>query len=1091
MRPELSIFLFQRLLDADTLPPTAIIREYRLVLESIFGELTQHEGRYFDSLYARMQFVFDAQEVPKSISTALNEVRKRLSGIDLDPEELTVLKKELALAIAHFSGLPVPESLVDQIQDIPSFGLAPHPTEQEVVHLKICVQTISALEARNGSIYFNIVGKEEWLGDIQLDLWDGQHIRFSYLHSIVRPYQTLRVLAAKQIDAHRFTNAAATLVVLEPDILLDISDLAECFDTKTDTPLLFIVKKLMPQQTSTAMFSGTMVNAMFDAAVRSPEPDLVQTYRAAAGEQAFQSAVVGKQELVNIYTEIKTNHWKNLITQANHLRARQVRIEPSFMSDTFGLQGRLDCLVEKDSDPNVKDILELKGGTPPVEGSRISHKMQVTGYNLLLRSAFGPERKGSSVIFYSKAQEDPLRNVLNDHLNEHRLLTLRNQVIDLILRLATQDTSVLDAICEDAAKGLISFQAKHFIQFQQIWNNTSEPLKSYYVHYLGFLCREYLCARTGAYSSVDREDTNDGFAALWRRSEAEKKLTFSILTNLEILSIDEAGTRITFTREPAEHSFREGDLIILYPKSGEALEPMKHQFVKARIESLEREKLIINLNHGQISQHYFASFSKWVIEPDLYDKSYWANAADMYLLLTADKRKQALLMGSIEPIKTIAPTTADTTERIIEQAEQAKDYFLIQGPPGTGKTSKVLTEMVGRLVAKKESAVVVAFTNRAVDEIALQLEKKGVPFLKLGSKGSGAEKQLKAFCNEGNIDLARKQVQDHQIFLATVASMSGKIDQLMRLKEDLHTLIVDEASQLTEPQINGMICRFKKFILIGDQNQLPPVVTQDRSFTNVDDPALLEMGLNNLGASLFERLINNARKKGWHHAYGMLEKHYRMHEEIARLVNPWYGHKLITGLERQRASLTGISTGSTDAWDAIFSFSRKLFIPSNYDPSFKMNRDEADNVYSILSWLKQTMGKGFNPKEDVGVITPWRTQIALIREKLSEDDVLRQVQVDTIERYQGSEKKIIIVSFAVSHARELAMIESPTEFKYEEGEEIKAIAVERKLLVTISRAKERIILLGYKPALLKQAQYQSLLSRFYEVQLPKVQLNIT
>lgn len=1082
MREELSIFLYQRLLDADQLPPSSQLREYRLVLESLFGELTRTEERYFDSLYARMEFVFDKLQVDPEISRSMKEVRKRLNAADIDPEDLAILKKELALGIAHFSRAPIPDQLVAQIEDLPSFPLIQSAPTQDQVDLRICVQSVSALESRNNSIQFQIFGRDEELGDVQLHLRDQEQFNYSYLHAILRPFHILRVVGA----THRKGTLTfeGGLLVLEPDILLDISDLAECFDSKGDTPLLFIVKKLVPQETTLPMFAGTMVNAIFDAAVRSAEPDLIKTYRSAAGEQAFQSAVFGKQELVHIYTAIRDHHWQNVKAQANHLRARQVRIEPSFMSDTYGLQGRLDCLVEDERDPHVKDILELKGGSPPVLGSRMSHKMQVTGYNLLLRSAFGNDRKGSSVIFYSKAKETPLRNVLNDRASEHRLLTLRNQVIDHILRLAENDEHIFEQINPAVASTLVSFQAVQFSTFFQAWQSANPQVKSYYKKYIGFLCREYLSARTGAYSSADREEDHDGFAALWRRSEAEKKLTYAILTNLEIISISDDGSRIELRREPSEHSFRQGDLVLFYPKSGAIADPMRHQFIKARIESLETDKVLIALNHVQIDRHYFSGYTTWIIEPDIYDKSYWSNAADLFLFLTAAKHKQDLLLGKVAPERVDEVEEPDTTKRIIEQAYRAKEYFLIQGPPGTGKTSRVLTDIVSKIVETEESVVVVAFTNRAVDEIALQLGKRDIPFLKLGSRSSGAEKKLKEFCEQGDIDLARDHVIKHQVFLATVASMSGKIDQLLKLKLNLNTLVVDEASQLTEPQICGMICKFKKFILIGDQNQLPPVVTQDMSFTTIQDPILQDVGIRQLGTSLFERLINQARQNNWHHGYAMLEKHYRMHEEIASLVNPWYGHKLISGSTDQRLSISSLGNANADDLGAIFKQARKIFIPSTYDPTFKRNADEAAKVVSILQWIKRSLGDQFDPFEDVGVITPWRTQIACIREKLSGDEQLKKVQVDTIERYQGSEKKIIIVSLAVSHPRQLSMIESATEFNYQDGDAMKTVQVERKLLVTLSRAKEQIILLGHKPALMKQQVYAELLSKFHHTEWP-------
>lgn len=1081
MREELSVFLYNRLLEAYRQPKQHAVRELRLILESVFGELTKNEGRYFDSLYARMQYVFDKQAVPSALRRSIEQARRCLSGrYAIEEETFLICFRVLVDTIEHFSGTPVPEELRLWLTNVPEFP-EQQSVERQITDLHIVVKTIGPLQARHNSVMFRVEGMEEELGQVSLEVWDGGQIRHAYLHGLLSPWQTIKAIGVRQGEDGCFSVGDQSLLILEPDLLLDISDLAECFDDTRYAALLFVVKKLVPQETSLAMFSGSMVNALFDVAVRKENPDLKETYRAAVGEQGFQAAVFGREKLLTIYDEIRYHHWRNIEPQAIALRKRSIRIEPSFMSDTFGLQGRLDCLMEDPDQPMVKDILELKGGKPPTVGSRTAHRMQVTGYNLLLRSAFGPERKGTSVIFYSKAVEDPLRNVTNDHEAEHQLLSLRNEVVHYLLRLAQNDETVFEEITEKAGAGLPSFQLAHFRSFFQAWQHAGPDVRDYYRLYIGFLCREYLSARTGAYSAVEREDNNDGFAALWRRSEEEKKASFSILTDLEIAEIAENGMRIRLNRKPAEHSFRQGDLILFYPKSGNELRPMEQQFVKARIEEIRQEQVVISLNHGQISRTYFDSHPLWAMEADLYDKSYWANAADLFKMLTADSPKRALYLGYREPKAPLVPVEhPDIAEKIIKQAIQAEDYFLIQGPPGTGKTSRVLTEIVNRICSSGTSAVVVAFTNRAVDEIALQLERREIPFLKLGSKGSGAEDKLKAFCQQGDLEGARQHIIGHQVFLGTVASMSSRIDQLMKIKNELQTLIVDEASQLTEPQIVGMISRFKKFILIGDQNQLPPVVTQDKQFTIVEKKALNAIGLNDLRSSLFERLINLARKNGWHHAYGMLEKHYRMHKEIARLVNPWYGHQLLTGQDRQLEALRPLHVEGADAWNVLFNQSRCLFIPSTYDPSFKTNRDEVEKVVAMLTYLKKALGPSFNPREDVGVITPWRTQIAGIREGLAQDDLLQDVQVDTIERYQGSEKKIIIVSMAVAHSGQLDMMHSPTFFEYNVNGQTKIVSVERKLLVTLSRAKERIILLGYKPALLSQKAFVQALSGFYE-----------
>lgn len=81
------------------------------------------------------------------------------------------------------------------------------------------------------------------------------------------------------------------------------------------------------------------------------------------------------------------------------------------------------------------------------------------------------------------------------------------------------------------------------------------------------------------------------------------------------------------------------------------------------------------------------------------------------------------------------------------------------------------------------------------------------------------------------------------------------------------TAVIDEASQLTEIQLTGVLPYFKKFILVGDQKQLPSVVVQSPLLTATDDPSLNGIGLYDLGDSLFERLYSYMEKNGYDDSY--------------------------------------------------------------------------------------------------------------------------------------------------------------------------------------------------------------------------------
>jgi superfamily I DNA and/or RNA helicase len=195
-----------------------------------------------------------------------------------------------------------------------------------------------------------------------------------------------------------------------------------------------------------------------------------------------------------------------------------------------------------------------------------------------------------------------------------------------------------------------------------------------------------------------------------------------------------------------------------------------------------------------------------------------------------------------------------------------------------------------------------------------------------------------------------------------------------------------------------------------------------------------------------------------------------MHNTIADLVNHYYAGQLVSGRREQEMPFEPAAIEQL-GWERVLSAGRKIFISSPYESTSKMNKTEARWVKSLLQHLRNKYGNSFN-KDRVGVVTPWRTQISLIRELIADDEELQAINIDTVERFQGSENDIIIVSLAVYHAAQMHTLQSIGRFKWEEEE----IEVDRKLLVTLSRAKQQVILLGHAPALQSSVHYRKVLS---------------
>ncbi|MFT4567402.1 MAG: DNA replication ATP-dependent helicase Dna2, partial [Saprospiraceae bacterium] len=206
------------------------------------------------------------------------------------------------------------------------------------------------------------------------------------------------------------------------------------------------------------------------------------------------------------------------------------------------------------------------------------------------------------------------------------------------------------------------------------------------------------------------------------------------------------------------------------------------------------------------------------------------------------------------------------------------------------------------------------------------------------------------------------------------------------------------------------------------------------------------------------------KKNGWDHANGQLTYQGRMHKELMAFPSEhFYAKKLqiIPSLERLTSKLASYASDSILA--SKLSQHRLLFLPSKMDnnsESIKVNIHEAEICGEILVALLEiyrNQKKTLN-KQSIGIITPYRAQIARIRQTLIEKDptLIELISIDTVERYQGGARDIIIMSASMNYAFQMNALVSLSQ----EG-------IDRKLNVALTRAREQFILIG-NPNILKQ-----------------------
>ena len=154
--------------------------------------------------------------------------------------------------------------------------------------------------------------------------------------------------------------------------------------------------------------------------------------------------------------------------------------------------------------------------------------------------------------------------------------------------------------------------------------------------------------------------------------------------------------------------------------------------------------------------------------------------------------------------------------------------------------------------------------------------------------------------------------------------------------KDFTTAVIDEASQILEPQLIGLLPKVGRFLLIGDHKQLPAITVQPVERSRLPAPELLHtIGLLDRRGSFFERLLRCSKTRGWSDSWGMLSAQGRMHEVLARFPNhAFYGNQLTqAGLAHQQGELScPLTNDSHDPLEFLLSRQRIVYVPSTPTP---------------------------------------------------------------------------------------------------------------------------------------------------------------
>ncbi|MBK7358827.1 MAG: AAA family ATPase [Saprospiraceae bacterium] len=895
----------------------------------------------------------------------------------------------------------------------------------------------------------------------------------------------------------------ADAIVLLPDYLIDVTSVASCFNHQGSQVLKQLVSNFWYNPPGFSTLIGTSVNLFLDELILNPNLKLEDLIHQLFKHNPLAFSLFDDVQVEKFYDTVR-QHFYNIKTlidsrfNVEEIQLKDCLLEPSFYSVQYGIQGRLDVLYEN-SEKAFYWILELKSGKPYLPnkyGINTDHHAQIMLYYLLIQSVYGADSHIKCHVLYSSQTENSLRfaPTLEDII--HELIQIRNSIILMHLHLAfrkKQDAFIFDSLNDKHFSSSESYTKRDAGFLLNIYKSLNSFEKEYFKVFSGFIAREQFIAKLGRANIQYTE----GLASLWLLSESEKIEFFMILPGLEISSMltPRDDYPILILKFPQDVSilsnFRVGDTLVLY----EQPDILQVQVYKCTLIEQFPSEYHIRLRTRQFPNLTIAQSKKWNLEHDSMDRNFTTQFQGLTEFCQSDETKRNLLLGLQEPgiLNTGIPLIENTPlliQSVLQKILKSKDYFLLWGPPGSGKTSMVIKYLTASLyLNSKESILLLAYTNRAVDEICEAIESinlsSDLDFIRIGSRYAVHPKFRKNLLEEKISGFkTRKELQklinSTRIVTATLASIQGK-RELFQLK-NFDTVIIDEASQILESQLIGILPRFKRFILIGDHMQLPAVTAQTEEESKIQSDLLVQQGFKSLSTSYFERMLNTVQQKNWIHCYDMLHFQGRMHRHLMQFPSRFFYQEKLQTLpdefgfrQLENYSEKFNKTKSISSWLCT---ERIVFIDCKNETDSmqaKINLPEAILVAQIVqSLFKMYQEQQINwTNLTLGVITPFRAQIALIKQQLqllALDENL--ITVDTAERYQGGSRDIIILSTVISDPSQMIQISS-----------VNADGVDRKLNVALTRARDQIILIGNEDILNTSSIYKNLIESYYKVKV--------
>ena len=410
------------------------------------------------------------------------------------------------------------------------------------------------------------------------------------------------------------------------------------------------------------------------------------------------------------------------------------------------------------------------------------------------------------------------------------------------------------------------------------------------------------------------------------------------------------------------------------------------------------------------------------------------------------------------------PPTAKQRQVIADGSDEW--LRLVQGPPGTGKSRTLGLAVVTRLVAAAQAnkplrVAVTAKTHSAVqvalDSIANAWQAYAangtaskhlaeLPIIKLGGEPMAPRAAGIEWRNPGKGKKGEwRALLDASCVLGGTPGgldkLLGEVQKDTRWEGRFDLLLIDEASQMSMPE--GLLAASAlhgagQMIVVGDHRQMPPIITHGWA----DVQGSLERWQPQ--RSLFAWLLDELKERDQLNLCVALDQSFRLHRDQASFLQDAIYQQDDIKFHSTRTALLPAHTFADPLIDAALRSDVPIAVIEHSErASQQSNGFEADLVVDLVQACVRDLG--VNAHDGIGVVVPHRAQKAALRDRLPA--LARDDSIDTVERFQGGERDVIIVACTASEPEYILM-------------EAEFLMDPQRLNVALSRARKKLIVLA-------------------------------